>query len=151
MNLLLSTILQDSNHVLSDAPKAQLLATMCLNATVTFITQLITFVDAIYEKLVIASKFTAEQGWALTMKILDRICEDLFVPKEGVVVAMDVAEPASICAHVMWSCFRTHDAMVGYVEPSFENHPAISAEYVKFLAINLGFDKVEEMDGLLKE
>jgi hypothetical protein len=48
MNLLLSTILQVINHILRDYPKAQLLAAMCLNATVTFITQLITFVDAIY-------------------------------------------------------------------------------------------------------
>jgi hypothetical protein len=151
MNLLLSTISQEINHVLGGDPKAQILATMCLNATVTFLTQLNTFLDAIYEKLLVASKFTAEQGWSLTMKILDRICEDLFAPKEGVVVAMDIADPASICAHVLWSCFRTHDAMTGYFDASFENHPAISAEYVKFFATNSGFDKVERMDGMLKE
>ncbi|KAI2504191.1 hypothetical protein MHU86_10305 [Fragilaria crotonensis] len=122
---------------------------MCLNATITFLTQMLAFVDTIYDKLVSASKFTAEQGWSLTMKILDRICEDLFSPKEGVVVAMNVEEPASICAHVLWSCFRTHDIMATYLEVNFENHPAISAEYVKFLATNSGFDKVERMETMM--
>jgi hypothetical protein len=149
MNLLLTTISQDISFVLGDDPKAQMLATMCLNATVTFLTQLMTFVDVIYDKLVVASKFTAEQGWSLAMKILDRICDDLFAPKEGVVVAMNVEDPASICAHMLWSCFRTHDVMTTYMESNFENHPAVSAEYVKFLALNSGFDKVEKLEGLL--
>ncbi|KAI2498995.1 hypothetical protein MHU86_15499 [Fragilaria crotonensis] len=146
LNLLHLTISQDITHVLGRDPKGQLLATMCLNATVTFLTQMLAFVDSIYEKLVVASKFTAEQGWSLTMKILDRICEDLFAPKEGVVVAMNVEEPGSICAHVLWSCFRTHDIMAMYMDVNFENHPAISAEYVKFLATNSGFDKVEKLE-----
>ena len=146
MNLLHLTISQDIGYVLGSDPKCQLLATMCLNATITFVTQMLAFVDTIYDKLVMASKFTAEQGWSLTMKILDRICEDLFAPKEGVVVAMNVEDPGSICAHVLWSCFRTHDIMTSYLEVNFENHPAISAEYVKFLATNSGFDKVERLE-----
>ena len=149
MNLLLQTISQDIGHVLGGDRKAQLLATMCLNATITFVTQLLAFVDTIYDKLVVSSKFTAEQGWSLTMKILDRICEDLFAPKEGVAVAMNVEEPGSICTHMLWSCFKTHDVMATYMEFNFENHPAISAEYVKFLATNSGFDKVDRLEGLV--
>jgi hypothetical protein len=34
--------------------------------------------------------------------------------------------------------------MTSNVYPSFENHSAISTEYVKFLATNMGFDKVEK-------
>ncbi|KAI2495228.1 hypothetical protein MHU86_19282 [Fragilaria crotonensis] len=146
MNLLHTTISQDIGYVLGSDPKGQLLATMCLNATITFLTQMLAFVDTIYDKSVMASKFTAEQGWSLTMKILDRICEDLFAPKEGVVVAMNVEDPGSICAHVLWSCFKTHDIMATYLEVNFENHPAISAEYVKFLATNSGFDKVDRLE-----
>jgi hypothetical protein len=148
-NLLMSTIAQDINFVFSKDPKSQMLATMCLNGTMTFITQLLTFVDAIYEKLVMASKFTAEQGWSLTMKILDRICEDLYAPKEGVVDAMNVEDPESICAHLLWACFRTHDVMETYMDANFENHPAVSAEYVKFLALNSGFDKVEKLETMV--
>ena len=36
--------------------------------------------------------------------------------------------------------------MATYLEVNFENHPAISAEYVKFLATNLSFDKVEQLE-----
>ena len=120
---------------------------MSLNATVTFLTQLMGFIDTIYEKLHTHSKFSADQAWALTTQILDRVCEDLYAPKEGgVVAAMAVDDPSSICAHMLWSCFRTHDVMSTYLDANFENHPAISAEYVKFLATNSGYDKVEKME-----
>ena len=151
MSLLLTTISQDINHVLAREPKAQILATMCLNATVTFLTQLFTYIDSLYENLVHCSTFTAEQGWSLAMKVLDRICEDLFAPKEGVVVAMDVADPASICAHVMWSSCRTHDVMTGYIDISFVNHASIMGEYTKFLALNSGNEKVETLGKAVKE
>ena len=149
MNLLHVTLSNDIGYAFGSNPelaKAQLLAMMSLNATITFLTQLLSFVDTIYEKLFVYSKFTAEQGWSLTTQILDRICEDLFAPKEGVAAAMTVEDPASICSHMLWSCFKTHDVMTAYMEYSFENHPAISAEYVKFLATNSGFDKVEKME-----
>ena len=56
-----------------------------LSHTLTFLTQLFGFVDSIYEKFHLYSRFTAEQAWTLTTQILDRICEDLYAPKEGVV------------------------------------------------------------------
>jgi DNA anti-recombination protein RmuC len=49
----------------------------------------------------------------------------------------------------MWSCLKTHDVMSGYIDHQFENHPAISAEYVKFLATNSGSEKVEKIDGVV--
>ena len=104
------------------------------------------FIDTIYEKLHTHSKFSADQAWSLTTQILDRVCEDLYAPKEGVAAAMTVEDPASICSHMLWSCFRTHDVMTTYMDHNFENHPAISAEYVKFLATNSGYDKVEKME-----
>ena len=91
------------------------------------------------------SKFTAEQAWGLT-----RVCEDLYEPKEGVAAAMKVEEPASICAHMLWACFRTHDVMKIYADNNFENHPAISAEYVKFLALNSGHEKMDKLEIELK-
>ena len=101
MNLLLTTISQDINHVLARKPKAQILATMCLNATVTFLTQLFTYIDSLYENLVHCSTFTAEQGWSLAMKILDRICEDLFAPKEGVVVDLPHSKLLRVDSYLM--------------------------------------------------
>lgn len=152
MNLIHSTVTHDIAYAFGSDPtlsQAQSLATTSLNATITFLTQMMGFIDTIYEKLHLHSKFSGDQAWSLTTQILDRICEDLYAPKEGVAAAMTVEDPSSICSHLLWSCFRTHDVMTGYIEHNFENHPAISAEYVKFLATNSGYDKVEKMEVLL--
>ena len=108
------------------------------------------FIDTIYEKLVTHSKFSLDQAWSLASQILDRVCEDLYAPKEGIAAAMVVNDPGSICSQLMWACFRTHDIMAEYIEQNFENHPAISAEYIKFLATNSGSDRVEKVEALMK-
>lgn len=152
MNVLYGTITNEIDYALGYDPvyaKAHSLAVRSLNDTITFLTQMMNFVDTIYEKLLNQSKFTMEQAWSLTTQILDRICEELYAPKEGVGGAMTIDEPKSVCAHILWACFRTHDVMNSYIESNFENHPVVSAEYVKFLATNSGFDKVEKLESQL--
>lgn len=126
--------------------KANALALRSLNDTITFLTQLMNYIDVIYERLVNLSKFTPEQSWSLTSQILDRICEELYAPKEGIGGVMSIEDPRSVCSHMLWACFKTHDIMASYVDKNFENHPVVSAEYVKFLATNSGFEKVEKLE-----
>lgn len=154
MNSMHSTLLKEIAFAFgSDASmaKANALAVTSLNDTITFLTQLFNFVDSLYEKLHLDSKFTSEQAWGLTTQILDRICEELYEPKEGVIDAMQVEDPSSVCCHILWSCFRTHEVMAVYLEKDFVNHPSISAEYVKFLATNSGHDKVEKLQAQMSE
>lgn len=154
MNLMHTTMLNEIGYAFGTDPnmaKANSLAVSSLNDTITFLTQLLSFIDMLYEKLNTESKFSPEQAWGLTTQILDRICEELYEPKEGVVEAMTVEEPASVCCHVLWACFRTHDVMSGYLEKDFQNHPTISAEYVKFLATNSGHDKVDKLQMQMSE
>jgi hypothetical protein len=70
---------------------------------------------------------------------------DLYVPKEGVGNGMK-GDRSSICSHVLWASFRTLDVAQEYLDFNFENHPAISSEFIKFLATNSGFEKVEKLD-----
>ena len=79
------------------------------------------------------------------MQIFERILGDLYAPKDGVVDAMTLDDQWSVCTHTLWATFKCHDVMATYVEHQFENHPAISTEYVKFLATNSGFEKVEKL------
>ena len=154
MNSMHSTLLKEIAFAFGsdgNMAKANSLAVTSLNDTITFLTQLFNFVDSLYEKLHLDSKFTSEQAWGLTTQILDRICEELYEPKEGVIDAMQVEDPASVCCHVLWSSFRTHEVMAGYLEKDFVNHPSISAEYVKFLATNSGHDKVEKLQAQMSE
>ena len=147
MNVLQQAISIDILYVFENREefaKAQMLATMSLTASVAFITQLLIYVDARFEKLHVFSKFTVETVWALTMQILDRIIGDLFVPKEGVQNGMR-GDRESICYHLVWASLRTLDIAQTYVDDSFENHPAVSSEFIKFLAINSGFEKVEKL------
>ena len=77
--------------------RAQSLATTSLNATITFLTQMMGFIDTNYDKLRLYSKFSAaDQASSLTTRILDRFCEDLYAPKEGVAAAMTVEDPTSL-------------------------------------------------------
>jgi hypothetical protein len=154
MNFIRGTVSADIANTFGRGPfasaGAHALATMCLNGTVTFVTQLLSFVDTLYEKLHVDSRFSAAQSWSLTAQILDRICEELFAPKEGVLETMSINEPISVCSHIMWASLKTHDIMETYIESQFENHPTIAAEYVKFLATNSGHDKVDQLEAEVK-
>ena len=103
------------------------------------------YVDTMFEKLHVFSKFTVEQGWCLTLQIFERILADLYAPKDGVLDAMVLDNQWLVCTRTLWATSKCHDVMFTYVEHQFENHPAISTEYVKFLATNSGFEKVEKM------
>jgi hypothetical protein len=148
MNVLYSSISADIANELGNDPEsmeAHFIATKCLTATVTFITQLIATVNSIYERLFTFSKFTTEQAWSLTTQVLDRVMADLYVPKDGVIESLATGSPISTCGHILWACFRTHEVMTTYVDHQFENHPAILTEYVKFLATNSGSEKLAKL------
>ena len=124
--------------------KAQMIATLSLTASVSFITQMLNYVETLYEKLHIYSKFTSETAWSLAMQVLDRILDDLYTPKEGVSSGMK-GDRESICANLLWSSFKTLDVAQVYVDANFVNHPAISSEFIRFLATNSGSEKIEQL------
>jgi hypothetical protein len=147
MNVLQGAMSSDIMYAFGGNPehaKAQMIASLSLTASVSFITQLLNYIDALFEKLHVYSKFTVETGWSLTMQVLDRITADLFAPKDGVANGIK-GDRASVCSHILWASFRTHDVAQVYLDYNFENHPAISSEFIKFLATNSGFEKVEQL------
>ena len=117
----------------------------CLSASVTFLNQLFGAVEAIYKRLFNFSKFTTDQAWSLTTQVLDRILADLFHPRENIVQSLKTRNTPTTCAQIMFSAFKTHDIMAGYISHKFENHPSVSTEYVKFLATNSGSEKVVKL------
>ena len=64
----------------------------------------------------------------------------------GTIQTMMTDYKKSMCLHLMWSIFRTHDKMAEFDDLNFENHPAIASEYIKFLACNSGFDMLETLE-----
>lgn len=147
MNGLQSSIASDITYAystLEECAMAKMVTTMSLTSSVAFITQLLNYIDSLFEKLHVHSKFTVDTAWGLTMQVLDRIVADLYTPKDGVANGMK-GDRSSICASIIWSSFQTLDIAQIYVDHSFENHPAIFSEFIKFLATNSGFEKVERL------
>ena len=56
----------------------------------------------------------------------------------------------TMCATVLWAVLRTLDKMAEFVHHKFKDHPAISAEYIKFLAVNSGHETVESIEKSIK-
>ena len=148
MNVLQPHLRDDINYAFSKNPerdaKAQMITTLSLTASVTFVTQLLNYIDTLYEKLHIYSKFTSQTAWSLSMQVLDRILADLYVPKEGANNGMK-KDRASICSHILWASLKTLDIAQVDVDENFVNHPAISSEFIKFLATNSGSEKIEQV------
>ena len=134
-----------------DTVEAYRVTTLCLSNTVTAVTQLIGAVDAIYEKLHDESKFSTDAAWCLTMQILDRICEELYLPKDLVMQNTTLGNADSMCAHIIYSSIKCHDVVNGYMDLQFENHPSVSTEFIRFLATNSGSEKVDELSSEMED
>ena len=146
INLLEDVISDEISHTTFQIETtAHFVASKCLSATVSFLTQLFGAIESIYKRLFHYSKFTTEQAWTLTTQVLDRILADLYVPKDNAVQSLKTRDNRSKCAQVLFSAVKTHDVMSGYVAHKFENHPSVSTEYVKFLATNSGSEKVTKL------
>jgi hypothetical protein len=52
----------------------------------------------------------------------------------------------SMCTAILWSVFRTHDKMTEFEDANFEDHPAVSSKYIKFLATNSDFDMIVDLE-----
>jgi hypothetical protein len=87
MNVIHSTVSHGIGYAFGSNPRLSqarsVATTASLNATITFSTQSMGFIDTIYEKLYLHSKFSADQAWSLTTQILDRICKYVYAASKG--------------------------------------------------------------------
>ena len=145
LNLSISQDIETAFGTSLEKQTARLVSMVCLTASVTAITQLVGAVDAIYKKLYRESKFSSESAWCLTMQILDKICEELYVPKATVLQSATLDDVGSMCNHLLWAAFKSLDLMGVYVGYSFQNHRSVSTEFIRFLATNSGLEKIDQI------
>jgi hypothetical protein len=134
---------EGANHFAAGT-MAYSIANEALDKSVTWMTRLISFIDRTYENLHGGSRFTTAQAWSLTTQLVRRIFSDLHTSRMGTTRTMG-KDRVVICTTLLWSAFRTHDKMAEFKNLNFENHSSISSEYVKFLAMNSGFEALEEV------
>ena len=129
--------------------KAYAIASLALKESVTWLMELINFIDETYESLV-RSKFSSPAAWSLTTKLVARIFTDLATVRGGVNNAFTPGDSASITANVLWGVFKTHDVMSQFRKQKFKNHTSISSEYVKFLATHSAHESVTKLEEKIK-
>jgi hypothetical protein len=80
------------------------------------------------------------------MQILDKVCEELYVPKASVLRSATLDDTESMCNHILWAAFKSLDVMGVYVGHHFQNHPSVvSTEFIRFLETNSGSEKIDQL------
>ena len=113
-----------------------LIAMTCLDSTVSFITNLPTYVSDIHQTL-IDSSFSEEGSWQIITQLVNHtFANNMDKVRCFAREAMDTHSKKEMGAAVIWGTFQTHKVMEDYMKYGIENHPSISSEYVKFLVTN---------------
>ncbi|KAL7574601.1 hypothetical protein ACA910_002956 [Epithemia clementina (nom. ined.)] len=98
------------------------------------------------EDLVGNSDFDERKAWSLTTQIVARIFSDMHEVRRTISTSLKPNDPDSVCAWVLWGVFKTQDVMQQYMDAQFQDHPSVSSEYVKFLAVDLGTETVKKLE-----
>jgi hypothetical protein len=87
---------------------------------------------------------SSESAWCLTMQILDKIIK--CVPKATVfLLSATLYDVGLMCNHILWAAFKSLDVVGVYVNHSFQNHPSVSTEFIRFLVTNSGSEKIDQI------
>ena len=117
--------------------------------SVSNLQRLIRWMDETYLDLT-ANSFTKVSAWCLVTRLGARYFQELFKVRSGVSDTFVISDHRRLAAHVWYGVSRTHDVMKEFGVMDFKNHPAMSSEYVKFLATNSGMELIEAIDGKIK-
>ena len=94
--------------------------------------------------------FSKTSAWSLVTQLGSRYFQELFKVRAGISDTFNIENTTKLAANVWYGVARTHDVMNEFVSMDFKNHPAMSSEYVKFLATNSGMELIEAIDRKLK-
>jgi hypothetical protein len=125
--------------------KAYHLAQQALNNSVSWIIQLVGYMEDTYKDLIRQNTFTIDKAWQLVTQLARRILLEVSRPRIGVNNSFKVGDNDQIGRLVLWPVLKCQDIMRRYKEAGFKDDPTIASEYVKFLAANSGTDAVDKM------
>ena len=130
--------------------QAIMLATTCLSTSQAFVIDLSLFISDTFRDLEL-SEFPEKLSWLLVTKLVMRIFgTDLDKVRSFMRGKMDVQSHQEIATDALWTTLRTIAVMQQYQKHGIENHPAISAEYVRFLVANLALGSISKFSAQLK-
>jgi hypothetical protein len=117
---------------------------MALTESVSWIEGFIVFLDD-YHRDLTKAKFGTKKAWHVATRLGKRILEEIATPRNGVSNSFEAGNNEQVCQRIFWAVLRTHDIMARYKRNGFKDDPTVSAELVKFMAVNTGFEALEVM------
>ena len=134
----------DLGTVQRDVTRA--LATEMLSHTMTFTSGAIQWFRSMFDDLTVINKFSKTKAFALTTQCFARMIDDMVKARGKPFDSIDMDLGAQgVAAEVLHASLRVHDVMKEYLDAKFADHRSVSAEYIKFLAVNSGFDAVSQL------
>ena len=116
---------------LSDEGRA--LVTIALSHSVQFIDSFIRFIDQTYNQLV-RSKYSKQKAWALVSRLIVRIFQDVYDPRNGKQNIMKTADHSQVAVTVFHSSLKSLETMRQHKEYSIEKHPSIASECINCIS-----------------
>ena len=133
--------------LMMETEAGQVLARLCLDATIAFVTLFSNYITTLYESLTNTGGYDKTAAWTLTCKIGRRIFDEMAAVRVCAKGARVHNDPRTTTTKIVLGVLRTHAKMDEIFKARFENHPVISSEYVKFFASNSSSAKVEGLVG----
>jgi hypothetical protein len=117
-----------------------------VTSSLSWIEGFIVFIDDYYKELTKAM-FGKAKAWSVTTRLARRMLMDVAAPRIGVQNHFRTGHNSQIAAQIFWAVLKCHDIMQVYQLANYQDHPSVSAELVKFLAVNTGYEQAEQMCG----
>jgi hypothetical protein len=137
------------DSVLERDSTARAIASMALTESVSWIEGFIVFLDD-YHRDLTKAKFGTKKAWNVTTRLGKRILEEVANPRNGVSNSFEAGNNEQVCQRILWAVLRSQDVMARYKRNGFKDDPTVSAELVKFMAVNTGFEALEVMVSKVK-
>jgi hypothetical protein len=134
--------LENIDNALERDSIAYAVATIALTELVAWIEGFIVFLDD-YHRDLTKAKFGTKKAWHVATRLGKRILEEIAIPRNGVSNSFEAGKNDQVCQRILWSVLRTHDIMARYKRNAYKDDPTVSAELVKFMAVNTGFEALE--------
>ena len=130
--------------------QAIMLATTCLSILQAFVIDLSRFISDTHRDLEL-SGFPSKSSWLLVTKLVVRIFgTDLDKVRSFMRGKMDVTSHKEVATDSLWATLKTIGVMQEYQKHGIENHPAISAEYVRFLVAHSALGSISKFEDRFK-
>ena len=145
-----SQVQANINFWLSNHPVGRALAVSCLEATISFINSLSTWITDTHQRLT-SHGYSSGLSWQLVTQVIYYVfTSDLDKARNFVRDGINTNDQGSLHGSILWGLFRTHHAMEDYMEFGLGDHPAVASQYLNFLVDSKG-EESDEKDSVMAQ